>query len=95
MTKSTDDYKKIIIPVLKKHGVIRAGLFGSIIRNNVDKPNDIDILVEIPDDKNLLDIIALKLELEDYLNIPVDIVEYSSIHPRFKDHILEQEVSVL
>jgi len=57
--------------------------------------SDIDILVELPKEKSLLDFVALKLELEETLGRKVDLVEYSTIHPLLKERVLREQVPVL
>ncbi|KKP65770.1 MAG: hypothetical protein UR63_C0044G0011 [Candidatus Roizmanbacteria bacterium GW2011_GWC2_35_12] len=48
-----DKYKALIIPILKKYGVSRASLFGSVVRGEQTEKSDIDILVEVPHSKSL------------------------------------------
>jgi len=86
--------QKKIYPILKRHNVIRAGLFGSLVRNELEPPSDIDLLIELPPEKSLLDLVALKLELEDALDRSVDLLEYPMIHPRLRSQILKEEVPV-
>lgn len=88
--------KKKIVPVLKRNSVVRAGIFGSFARGESKKNSDIDILIEIKAKKfSLLDLVGLKIDLEEKLNRKTDIVEYSTIHPLLKDRILEEEVRIL
>jgi len=87
--------KQSIIPILKKHGVQKAALFGSFVRGEQREDSDIDILVEFKDrdKKTLLDLIGMELELKDFFNRKVDVLTYNSIHPLLKKYILsEQEV---
>ena len=44
---SKDKIREKIIPILKKHDVKRASLFGSIVSGNYTDKSDIDILVEL------------------------------------------------
>jgi len=55
-----------IKPILKRHNVKRAAVFGSYARGDQKKKSDIDILIEYKNDndKSLLDFVGLKLELE-------------------------------
>jgi hypothetical protein len=88
-----DKIKEIATPILKKHGVLKASLFGSWVRGEQKIESDIDMLVELEEGKSLLDLIGLELELEERLKRKVDVLTYDSIHPRLKDYILsEQEV---
>ena len=95
MREEVQQIKNKIAPILRQHRVLRAGLFGSLVRRNLRDDSDIDILVELPPSQSLLDLVALKLDLEDTLNRPVDLVEYPTLHPRLSDQILEEEIKVL
>lgn len=83
-----------ILPVLKKHRIKKAGLFGSYSRQSCSDRSDIDILVELGGGLSLLDFIKIKLELEDLLHKKVDLVEYDSIKPGLKDSILQEETRI-
>ena len=89
----TQSIKQKIAPILKRQGVSKAALFGSVARGEAKKNSDIDLLIKIKKNKSLFDIVRLKLELEKKLGRKVDLVEYSAIRPSIKDIILrEQEV---
>jgi len=85
--------KEKIVPVLKKSGVRRAGLFGSTVKKD-KTPNDIDILVELDRRISLLGFINLKRKLEEILNQKVDLVEYDTIKTALKSNILETQISL-
>jgi len=88
--------KKIITPILNRHGVTKAGVFGSLARQEAGENSDIDILVEIKKKNfSLLDFAGLQLELEDALERKVDLVEYDTIKPRLRDIILKEELAIL
>ena len=95
MTDQIKEVKDKIVEVLKKHGIKRGGLFGSIVRGEMKEYSDIDILVEIEKDISLLDFIGIKLELEDELGRKVDLVEYCAIKPSIRDKILKEQVVIL
>ena len=92
-THQIDEIKKMLIKVLREHGVKKAALFGSIVRGEATERSDIDLLVEFVGRKSLLDLAGLKLELQELLKKKVDVVTYKSLHPLLKEKILsEQEV---
>jgi hypothetical protein len=95
MTEQIQEVKNKIGPILKQHHVLKAGLFGSLVRGELRHDSDIDILVELPSNQSLLDLVALKLDLEDVLRRRVDLIEYPTIHPRLRTAILQEEVKVL
>ena len=90
------DIKKSILPILKKHGVKRAAIFGSVVRGK-KKPGDIDLLIEYANKKgkSLFDFLGLKLELEDILGMKVDLGQFHTIYHRLKDQILNTAVPIL
>ena len=95
MNKKIEEIKGKILPVLKKYGVRRAGVFGSVVRGEIKEDSDVDILVEIEARMSLLEFAGLKLELEETLGRKVDLGEYSAIKPIIKEQILSEEVPIL
>lgn len=49
-----------ITPILKRHGVIHAAIFGSFARGQEGESSDLDVLVEFGAGKSLLDLVSLK-----------------------------------
>lgn len=95
-TKSNKEkIREKIIPILKKHNVKRASLFGSIVRDDYTDDSDIDILVELEDGLSLLDFIGIKLEIEDATNKKVDLVEYDMIKPALRKYILKEQEAII
>lgn len=88
------ELKNIILPVLKKHHITKAGIFGSFAKAEATEASDIDILVELGKKISLLDFVGIKLELEDALDREVDLVEYQSIKPALRERILEEEIRI-
>lgn len=97
MTKNADIKRiaKIAIPILKKNGVKKAGIFGSYARGEEKKNSDVDLLVEIKGNQSLLDVVRLERLLQERLGRKVDLVEYCAIHPYLKERILSEEVRIL
>jgi len=89
------EIKNRIIPVLKDYGIKKAALFGSIVKGESTEDSDIDILVEMPETATLLELAALKIELEEILKKNVDILTYDSLHHLLKDKILQEQEAVL
>ena len=95
MKRIISEIKKKISFILRDYNVKKAAIFGSFARGDTKKNSDIDILVEFSKEKSLLDLVGLKLDLEDILKRKVDVVEYSTIHPLLKNRILKEQVSIL
>lgn len=84
-----------IEPVLKKHNIKRASLFGSFARNDANSSSDVDILVEFPEGSDLFDLIDLKTELSNILDKNVDVATFDSLNPYRKEFILKDQVPIL
>ena len=95
MEEKIKKIKGILVEVLKKYGVRKAAIFGSVARGDDMEDSDIDIIVEFADGKSLLDLVALKLELQKILGKEIDIITYNSIHPLLKERILGEQVVIL
>lgn len=91
---SVKDIKKKIMPILNRHSVKRAGIFGSFARGEEKKTSDVDILVEIKKDISLLDFIGIQQEIEDVLHKKVDLVEYDTIKPLIREQILKEQLII-
>ena len=90
-----DALKPTIVGILRRHDVARASLFGSVARGDSTDTSDLDILVEFEGEKSLLDLVALKLELEQALAREVDVVTYDSLHPRLRGAVLADQMPLL
>jgi uncharacterized protein len=95
MRKSIIHIRKKILPVLRENKVSRASIFGSYARGEETKKSDVDILVEINDNRSLTEIIGLKLLLEKRLKRKVDLVEYNTIRKELRANILKEELRIL
>lgn len=80
-----------IIPTLKRQGVVKAALFGSVVRGEGKQKSDVDILVRFNQRKSLLDLVRLQFMLEDKLRKKVDLLTYDSVHPLLKNNILNDQ----
>ena len=83
---------KATAPVLlKKYGVKRAAIFGSVARGEDTSQSDIDMLVEFKGKKSLLNLVALEMALTKRYGRKVDAVTYNSLHPLLRDRILKEQ----
>ena len=78
---------------IRKFGVRRLGLFGSMARNEGRAESDLDFLVELEHDK-FDAYMDLKFFLEDLFQCPVDLVMADTVKPRLRGDILKETVYV-
>ena len=81
--------------LMRRRGVVRAGVFGSVARGEDTPESDVDFLVEFEEGRTLLDLSGLRLDLIDLLDRDVDVATPSSLHPRLRDQILAEVVPLL
>jgi predicted nucleotidyltransferase len=83
-----------ILRVAAVHGASSVRLFESVAREQSRADSDIDLLVALERDRSLLDLIAIKQELEDLRGRPVDVVTEASLSPYFRENVLDQAVAL-
>lgn len=88
------EHRDEILRLARKHGVKTLRLFGSVARGDERPDSDLDLLVKMEPGRSLLDHIALKQDLEDLLGRDVDVVTEQSLHPRLRDRVLREAVSL-
>lgn len=80
-------------PMMRRLGVRRLGLFGSIARGQGHASSDLDFLVEL--ERNSFDAyMDLKFFLEDLFKCSIDLVLADTIKPRLREGILKEAVYV-
>lgn len=68
--------------------VLRAYVFGSYARDEANSKSDLDLLLGLDHSRPVgLQFISMKLDLEEQLNKPVDLVSYNGLSPRIRPFI--------
>lgn len=83
-----------ILQIAAKYGARNVQVFGSIVRGEATAESDLDLLVELDRDRSLLDLIAIKQDLEDILGCPVDVVTKAALSPYIREQILKEAVTL-
>lgn len=76
--------------IASAHGVSHLRIFGSRAIGTETPTSDLDLLVDVADDRDLLDLIEFKLDLEDLLGCKVDLVTEAGLSPYLRDRILRE-----
>ncbi len=77
---------------LQDMGVRSLSVFGSVARGEADATSDVDLLVDLDENKDLFEFIAVKHYLEDALCRRVDLVEARALKETVRDHVLREAV---
>lgn len=94
MNATIRKHRDEIARLARAHGASNLRLFGSVARGDARPSSDVDVLIEIEAGWSLLDHIALKQDLEDLLGCEVDVVTEKSLHPRLREKVLREAVSL-
>ena len=86
--------RREIVDIARAHGADHVRLFGSAARGEIRRSSDIDILVRLQPGRTLLDMIAIKQDLEDLLHCEVDVVTEAAISPHIREQVLRESVSL-
>ena len=83
-----------IIGIAAKYGALSVRLFGSFAKGTATEFSDVDILVEMEPGRSLLDLVAIKQDLEDLLGRVVHVVTAPSLSPYIRDGVLREAVGL-
>lgn len=81
---------KTIRRLARAHGVTRVRLFGSRALKKRNKARDLDLLVRLKRERDLLDLIEFKLDLQSALGCRVDVVTEGALSPYLRTRILRE-----
>lgn len=86
----------VLEPEIRRLGVRRLALFGSVLRNQAKPDSDVDLLVEFETDEKTLDrYMALGDLLEGALDHRVDLITTEALSPFIGPRILSEATDVL
>lgn len=86
--------KEEILRIATLHGARNVKVFGSAIHDGPEEAHDLDLLVEMEKGRTLLDLIAIKQNIEDLLHCKVDVVTTAALSPYIRDEVLSKAVEL-
>jgi predicted nucleotidyltransferase len=93
-SKMLQDKRDEIFRIAGAHGAQNVRVFGSVSRGEAGTKSDVDLLVKLEPGRSLLDLIAIKQELEDLLGREVDVVTEDAVSPYIREQVLKEAVSL-
>jgi predicted nucleotidyltransferase len=88
------DRRMDILQIAASHGARTVRIFGSMARGEAGPDSDVDILVNLNPGRSLLDIVAIKQDLEDLLGRKVDVVTEAAISPYIREQVLKEAIDL-
>ena len=92
MPYTIEELQKIITPIAQAHGLRSVSLFGSYSKGTARRDSDVDLKIEKGSVMSLFQLSGLRLDIEDALRVPVDLVTNDSSDREFLDMIAKDEV---
>ena len=90
--KALRTWRKEILAIAEPHGANSVRVFGSRARGEGRPDSDYDILITVGEGASLLDIIAIKQDLEDLLGSSVHVVTEDVISSYIREEVLKEAV---
>jgi hypothetical protein len=91
-----------VVAILSRHqdelrelGVKSLAVFGSTARNEARPDSDVDLLVEFDRSTGIFGLLNVKYRLEEILDVQVDLVTRSGVHPALRDRIFAEAVDAI
>ena len=88
------DRRMGILQIAARHGARTVWVFGSVTRGEAGPDSHVDILVNLNPGRSLLDIVAIKQDLEDLLGRKVDVVTEAAISPYIREQVLKEAIDL-
>ncbi|MDD5642937.1 MAG: nucleotidyltransferase family protein [Syntrophales bacterium] len=81
-----------VLKLAHQHGASRVRVFGSVAKGEETEASDLDLLVEMEPERSLLDMVAIKQDLEDLLGCRVHVVTEATVSPYLREKVLQEAV---
>jgi len=83
-----------ILAIASRHGARDLRIFGSRARGEGKPGSDVDLLIRLEAGRTLLDIVAIKQDLEDLLGCKVDVVTEGAVSHLIRSKVLAEAVAL-
>ena len=85
-----DNQRAEILRIAQEHGARNVRVFGSVKRGDATADSDLDVLIDFEPGRSLLDLVGLKLDLEELLGCSVDVATENALHWTIRDQVLAE-----
>lgn len=92
MSHILERYRQMVRRLAEENGATDVRVFGSFARGTERPDSDLDLLIKLKPGGSLLDLVGMKLAIEDVLQRKVDVVTERSLSPYIREQILQEAV---
>lgn len=85
-------HRRRLLDAARRRGVHRVRVFGSLARGEAVPTSDVDLLVDLDDERTLIDLAAFRREAEEILGTPVDVATPDLLKARIRAEVLSEAV---
>ncbi len=86
--------KTRILELAQKHGAKDIRVFGSMARTDATDKSDVDFLVDLEEGRDLFDLGAFQMDVQDLLHRKVDVITENSLHRMMRDRVLSEAITL-
>lgn len=92
LAKPIEEHRDKILAIARRHGALKVRVFGSMARGEATSSSDVDFLVDLEEGRDLFDLGAMLMDLQDLLGRQVDTVTEQALHPRIREKVIQEAV---
>jgi predicted nucleotidyltransferase len=81
-----------ILRIARANGATRVRVFGSMARGEAGPESDVDLLIDLEPSRHLLDLVAIKQDLEDLLGREVHVVTEGALRPAMRERVMPDAI---
>lgn len=82
--------RELILDIAARHGARNIRVIGSVARGQDTERSDLDLLVDLDEDRSYMDLGEFVADVRDALQCEVQIVPSDSLHRLLRDRILSE-----
>lgn len=94
LSKTLSNKREEILRISTAHGATNLRVFGSVSHGEATDKSDLDLLINLEPGRTLIDIIAIKRDIEDLLGCAIDVVTENAVSPYIREQIRKEAISL-
>ena len=83
-------HRSAVRDAVRQYRTANPRVFGSVLSGRDQDGSDLDLLVDALPGTTLFDLGGLKLTLESWLGVPVDVVTPGDLPAKFREHVVRE-----